>query len=593
MTPPPDPNASTFLVDGRAIHFEPGWTVAAAIAADGDPWLRRSVRDMPRGALCGMGICHECRVVIDGVPHRRACRVVARAGMVVRRDAPEAPGMPDPGDGNPSGTRRADRPADAGVAAPIATGAASTATIVVVGAGPAGLAAAAAVAARGVAVTLLDAEPDSGGQIWRRGPSGSPAPEVAALEATLPPARVSRSFDTEVIDAERIDTDTTGPAPSDQGRPDASRFRLFLRVNGIPAVLDATTVILATGAQERFLPFPGWTLPGVSGVGGLQSLVKRGLPVTGRRVLIAGSGPLSLAVADLLRRRGAELVAIAESASPMDLLRLGLATVGLGSKLREGLGYAWRLRSVPRRIGWWVAEATGDDRVRRVILTDGDRTTTFDVDLLAAGAGLVPRIELAARLGAALRTDHGDPRVEVDPDQRTSVPGLLAAGELTGVGGSDRGLAEGRLAGAVAAGAPEDILAPLRRDARRWRGFASALARATRPRRAMLDAARDDTILCRCEDVVLGDVRRYPDWRTAKLQTRVGMGPCQGRVCGTAARAILGWTVPVNRPPVSPTSIESLIADGRAATVGSADRPAPSPADDATDPGDASTEEPR
>ena len=162
-------------------------------------------------------------------------------------------------------------------------------------------------------------------------------------------------------------------------------------------------------------------------------------------------------------------------------------------------------------------------------------------------------MELAALLGCRL----GAAGVEVDEYQQTSVPGVYCAGEATGIGGLDLSLVEGEIAGYAAAGKPE------RRGARfaareSHRRFAAALERAFALRDELKSLPQDDTLVCRCEDVTFGRVRACSGWREAKLHTRCGMGPCQGRVCGGAVEFLLGWKAESVRPPVFPARIESL-----------------------------------
>src|SRR5581483_8105173 len=190
-------------------------------------------------------------------------------------------------------------------------------------------------------------------------------------------------------------------------------------------------LVLATGARELFLPFPGWTLPGVIGPGGLQALVKNGWPIRGRRVVIAGSGPLLPAVADGLKKFGARIPSINEQTPRERLVEFGLQLWRYPDKLAQGLGIRWRLRGVPYRCGVWPVLAEGDDEVRSVTLTDGRKLWTEPCDALACGFHLVPNVELPRLFGCAL--DRGF--VRVDEWQATSASEIFCAGEPTGIGG--------------------------------------------------------------------------------------------------------------------------------------------------------------
>jgi NADPH-dependent 2,4-dienoyl-CoA reductase/sulfur reductase-like enzyme len=194
-----------------------------------------------------------------------------------------------------------------------------------------------------------------------------------------------------------------------------------------------------------------------------------------------------------------------------------------------------------------------------VTLTDGVDRYRIDCDLVAAGYGLVPNIELARLLGCDIR----DKAVAVDASQRTSVPGVLAAGEPCGVAGLETAIAEGEIAGMAAAG-PFDAESPEARSLARRRSagrrLAAAMERAFRPRRELAGGVRADTIVCRCEDVRLSEVARAGGAREAKLSARAGMGPCQGRICGPALEFLFGWDSDTVRPPVKPASFGSLAA---------------------------------
>src|SRR5262249_28725700 len=196
-----------------------------------------------------------------------------------------------------------------------------------------------------------------------------------------------------------------------------------------PLQIHFKKLILATGARELFLPFPGWTLPGVIGPGGLQSLAKNGWPVNEKRVVIAGSGPLLLAVAVGLKRLGATIVGIAEQASGDSVRKFGFFLARHPSKLWQGIQLKLRITGIPYRYGAWPVRAEGAQQVTRVTLTDGHDTWTEDCDYLACGFGLVPNVELPLALGCELK----DGFVWVESNQATSVSNVYCAGEPTGI----------------------------------------------------------------------------------------------------------------------------------------------------------------
>jgi NADPH-dependent 2,4-dienoyl-CoA reductase/sulfur reductase-like enzyme len=320
--------------------------------------------------------------------------------------------------------------------------------------------------------------------------------------------------------------------------------------------VEAGAVVLATGARERYLPFPGWTLPGVVGIGGAQALAKAGTDVRGRRVVIAGSGPLLLPVAALLARRGARVSLVAEQAPP-ERVRGFARSLALAAprKLVQAARYRAAFAGTPYRAGTWVVRAEGESHLSAVTLTDGRRRWTEPCDLLATGYGLVPNAELARLLGCELSGGF----VAVNAYQRTSVEGLYAAGEPTGIAGVEAALMEGELAGLAAAGraaAADERPRALEREHR----LAARMEQAFALRLELHALADAETIVCRCEDVRLGQID--PSWcaRQAKLYTRAGMGPCQGRVCGPALEHLFGWPPDRVRPPLAVSSVGALLA---------------------------------
>jgi NADPH-dependent 2,4-dienoyl-CoA reductase/sulfur reductase-like enzyme len=315
-------------------------------------------------------------------------------------------------------------------------------------------------------------------------------------------------------------------------------------------------LILATGARERFLPFPGWTLPGVMGAGGLQALVKSGLPVSGKRVVVAGSGPLLLAVAANLSRAGAQVEGIFEQAGWLSLIGFGLTLAAHPAKLLEGAGYRWQARGAPFKPGWWAKRAHGEERLESVVVTDGRVEREIPCDYLACGFHLVPNTELAQLLGC--RMDAG--YVAVNARQETSVTGVLCAGEPTGIGGLDKAMVEGEIAGLVAARRLGQAVqyAPIQQ---KFSAFALRLDRAFSPRPELRALAEADTIVCRCEDVTRGALDGCANGREARLHTRCAMGPCQGRICGPATEFLFGWTAASARPPLYPARISTVAGD--------------------------------
>ncbi|WP_094783413.1 FAD-dependent oxidoreductase [Paraburkholderia ribeironis] len=411
--------------------------------------------------------------------------------------------------------------------------------IVVVGGGPAGLNAAHAAARDGATVALLDDNPRAGGQIWRQGPGHPPqAPLHALLAALKEHGTLTHWPSTRVI------------------APLGPRGLLLESAEHGGVCITYERLILATGARERLLPFAGWTLPGVTGAGALQALIKGGMPVRGERIVIAGSGPLLIAALATARAAGARVVAVVEQASAAAVARFGASLLIEPAKLRQALGMTRGFAGLHYWTGSIVREAHGAGHVQRVTIRRGHRDVTLDCDRIACGYGLVPNVTLAQALGCAIN-DAGE--IVVDDEQRSSVDGVFAAGECTGVGGAELAGVEGEIAGLAARGAAVAEYAVLYSQRSRWRRFGRRVETAF----ALQDAARtppaDATLLCRCEDVSIGAVRQRADWRDAKLHTRCGMGACQGRICGAAASLYFGWPAAVPRPPFSPAQIATLM----------------------------------
>lgn len=408
--------------------------------------------------------------------------------------------------------------------------------ILVVGAGPAGVAAAVSAAAVGKRVGLVDDNPAAGGQIWRAGIT-RPASARKWLDK-LDASHVTRLQGWRVFDA---------PAPG------------LLRAE-YKSECDELTygkLILATGARERFLPFPGWTLPNVMGAGGLDAMVRGGLQIAGKRIVVAGTGPLLLAVAAHLARQGAKIVAICEQAPLRRFLPFGVQLLREPAKLLQGVEYGFATRGAKFYTSCWPIAANGGNKLEAVTLERNGKRWEEPCDYLACGFHLVPNLELPVLMGC--RIEEGF--VAVDPLQRTSIADVFCAGESTGIGGVELGLLEGEIAGLAAAGRTEAAEKLARKRGRKL-GFVRGLRGVTALDPRLKKLASDTTLLCRCEDVSYGKMSEHADWRDAKLHTRCGMGPCQGRICGAAAEFLFGWDVtPADfgvRPPIFPALVSSL-----------------------------------
>ncbi|HEX6560247.1 MAG TPA: FAD-dependent oxidoreductase [Longimicrobiales bacterium] len=409
--------------------------------------------------------------------------------------------------------------------------------VAVVGAGPAGMAAAICAAEQGKRVVVLDESGRAGGQIWRHR-------ETATLPGSA--RRWLQRF--EASGAAFLSGATVF---------DIVERAIRAEQNGAPLHVHAENIVLCVGARERFLPFPGWTLPGVVGAGGGQALLKQGMQVAGKRVVIAGSGPLLFPVAATFAKHGAVIQLVAEQVSQRQLLAFAAGLWHAPVKWLEAARYRAGFAGARFATGTWITRALGNEFVSEVEYTDGTSLRRLPCDLLCVGYGLVPANELARLAGCAV-DDSG--RVTVDDFQQTTRPGIYCAGETTGVAGVDAALVEGRIAGYAAAGAVDRARGLLaRRNAQRR--FMRSLHEAFALRAELRGLATAETVVCRCEDVRMEELHEHASMRAAKLQTRAGMGPCQGRICGTALQHMFGWGADTVRVPVAAVNAGTLAGE--------------------------------
>ncbi|GAA2264416.1 FAD/NAD(P)-binding oxidoreductase [Glycomyces scopariae] len=431
--------------------------------------------------------------------------------------------------------------------------------VLVIGAGPAGLSAAVAARDAGARVTILDSGDGLGGQYWRHLPPQRPSGRESRLHhgwSTF--ERLRDRLRDDAADGQAVEVVTEAQVwaiertatvrvhvligPADAGKREAR-------------TLTADALVLATGAHDRTLPFPGWHLPGVFTAGAAQALAKGERIAVGRRAVVAGAGPFLLPVAQSLTAAGAHVVGVYEAARPAALAKGWLPRpwrlLSASHKGPELAGYVTHhlARRIPYRLGRAVVEARGDGRVEEVVTArlDADwapiagTERTIAADAVCVSHGFTPRLELPIAAGCAIGPDRF---VEVDAEQRTSVPNVWAAGEITGIGGVDAALVEGRVAGRSAAGREADPA-----DLRRRRGttdFARRIEAAHGIRPGWTSWLREDTVVCRCEEVPYGRLRDtaaatdQTSVRSVKLTTRAGLGICQARMCGRTLEDLTG-----------------------------------------------------
>jgi len=469
--------------------------------------------------------------------------------------------------------------------------------LAVIGAGPAGGSAALEAARLGLSVALVEESAAPGGQVWRAPGAGLAAgtdPDAmagAALRAAIAAAPIERLFGARVWLIGRAE----------------HGFRIDLVREGRAETIEARALLLATGAHERIVPFPGWTLPGVIGLAAATILLKSQRMLPGRRVVVAGCGPLLAVVAAGILKAGGQVAAVVDLDSRTGWLAALPALAARPDLLAQGAGWVARIlrAGVPIFSRHTVIAAEGTDAVQHVRIAPcdadgapmpGAAARVIEADALAIGHGLVPDTAATRLLRAEHRfdPDRGGWHAVRDAEMQSSVPGLWLAGETGGIGGAAVAELSGRMAGASVAHAAgrldgaayRAIAEPLRARLAKASRAGAAMARKMRAREAMVAAIAPDTVVCRCEDVTraeieaaiadgAGDVNQLKQW------TRCGMGPCQGRMCGEAAAGILArhvggreaaglWT---GRAPLRPVPMQALLGD-----FDYADIPIPPPA---------------
>ncbi len=412
--------------------------------------------------------------------------------------------------------------------------------LLIVGAGPAGLAAAVEASASGLSVTLLDEHAAPGGRIWQaletRGASDADEATAMSLIRTFRASTVEAHWNAAVWAIE----------------PDGQVF--WSDAGGAHAVV-ASNVLLATGAIERPLPVPGWTLPGVMSVGAAQIAWKTGGLLPDDRTWLAGQGPLLLLYAKQVLDAGgsiAGVIDLSDGFAPLRALRhLSLAAL---PDIRRGL--AWRRRLSQAGVRWIAAaglRAEGTDALQAISFRTPQGWRTEDADLLLLHDGVIPSVQISRALGCVhtWSTAQRCWRPLVDRWGRTSVPHVLIAGDGAGIGGAAAAVLSGRIAARGLAGRDATGLLAARRQSLAARRLLDSLFA---PRPPRLD---DATPVCRCEEVTAGAVRAAAasgcqGMNQLKAYTRCGMGPCQGRMCGPVAIEVLAAARGVSLSAIEP-----------------------------------------
>lgn len=441
--------------------------------------------------------------------------------------------------------------------------------IIVVGAGPAGLAAAKSAAGKGCQVTVIDSQPRGGGQYWRH------LTEVSGYKGNRSSAYLKE------LQQNKLITHITG-AQVWSAEKLGDGYQLNYLQAGVEKKISAQKIILTTGAYDRTLPFPGWTTSGVMTPGGAQSLLKGHGVVAGKAIVVSGTGPFLLPVATALAKSGAH-VEIIEAQSPLRWALSPLALLLNPGKFPELIHYASAIVRLKIKVSFGSAVTEYDNgvaqisKVRSNLSIRKKSVRNISADVVATGWGFLPDVTLGGILGCAQTLDRDETVVfEVDKEQRAIAKNIWIAGEATGIGGADLALAEGAIAGLSATGSR--IPAGLRWKRFTKRLFAKALQRSYPVGGGWQEWLRDETVICRCEEVscqeIVESVQELgaEDARTSKLFTRAGMGLCQGRVCSRNVSDLVAGTTKCsvsrnerlaasNRPIAAPISL-GVLGDG-------------------------------
>ncbi|MBW2081879.1 MAG: FAD-dependent oxidoreductase [Deltaproteobacteria bacterium] len=427
--------------------------------------------------------------------------------------------------------------------------------VAVIGAGPAGISAAIESAALGVSVALIDDSPLPGGKVF--------AYPVNYLEGSERKIR-NRLFRGMGHFKDRIFIFSETEVWNIQGEYTLGLCRK--EISGAkPLEIRAKKIIISIGALERSLPFSGWTLPGVFSLGGMNKLAKKGI-VPGKRILIAGSGPLQLVLAYHLLKAGGSIEGIINIASPMQMVGglPGIFTSASYSLLKSGLRYLINIKvnRIPTYFSHAVSRIDGTDGVESVTIVKLDKChkpvkgseRQINADCVGYGLGLIPSLDLTRLCGCAHVFDEelGYWRPKLNGNMETTRPGVFVAGDCLTIKGYLAAIEEGKIAAAEACyqlGVHNknhlgSTFAASSRKLKRYRRFARALEALSRPRPGLLDLITEDTVVCRCEEVTFGQIRSAVtagarDINDIKRRTRLGMGHCQGRFCGQVINELI------------------------------------------------------
>ncbi len=456
--------------------------------------------------------------------------------------------------------------------------------VLIIGAGPSGIAAASLLMKAALKILVIDENPQMGGQLWRKKIQNL----HDQLSHTSKPLQNFKRYCSTTSYNKNISiltyTRILGIFPG--------KYILLSETKGGCSQIKASFIIFATGAREKVNPFKGWTLPGVMTLGATQILLKSHGIIASQQILLSGTGPLLYMLGGQIANSGGTVTAILEQHSLSSQLPIIRHLWGQWSKLIQGMQAFYHLmkKRVSIRPLEMIVEAKGKNKLEEVVTVkvtpDGDilpnSYKTYETNLLACGNGFIPNIELPQLAGCDMRYrgHKGGWVVNVDHAMQTSVKDIFAVGEITGISGGEKGITEGKIAalsilkqlGKTTIEEIENLQTSQLKQREHFQHIGSVLNRLWQPNKNYYETLSDDTIICRCQDIYMGTIRKwiqegFDSMHALKKATRCGMGNCQGRTCGPIIHHILTSckqdTIEIPEPfsvrtPIKPITIGDL-----------------------------------
>lgn len=546
-----------FTIDGQPVNAMSGETVLAVLNALGKRAIARNDHQQLMGAYCGMGICHCCLVKINDRHKQRACQTQVQAGMRVE-----------------TATNRFEKTHPTIKLRPV-----------IVGGGPAGMAAAIELARHGVGSILLDEASRLGGVVFRGPARQGVNLQYLGKRYQREMQNLHQEFERIRANVEvRLNTRIMG------GEENSSLYTLDAQQK--IDTLSFSHLLLAAGCHERSVPFPGWTLPGVKLLGGLQLQIKNDVARPYGRTLLVGSGPLLLLTACQLHRAGAEVVGIYEASSFANMTRQARSLLNQPQLFLEGLSMMayLKLHRIPQYYGWGVVAAMGQDALTQVVVAPYDQNWSADLnqqrkvaaETLAVGYGFLPRTQLSQQMDLSHEYhQEGFLQPYANEWQQSSQQHIHLAGDMRGVRGAEAAMIDGRIAaisilkmrGELTQKDAEQLHHQYLQQKQQISRFRAGIENYTQRGCGQLNLPTHETVICRCEKVTRSAIdealeQQVEDMTSLKMRTRISMGDCQGKLCvgycsdrlrAHTGRSDVGWLRP--RFPIDPLPFSAFISD--------------------------------